>query len=591
MTLRPPIPVPARDRGSLRFLRRLPWRPTAIAAAFLASAAMATRAAVPVLDQLHPVGLQAGTTRDVTAVGKFEPWPVSAWVSGEGVRVEVLSDKGALRVVVATNAVPGPRWVRLFNAEGASAPRFLVVADGPQADEAEPNDDFRNPQVVTNLPCSLNGRLEKTGDVDSYAVDLAAGSTLVAAVEAHVLMSPVDAVLRVLDPDGRQAAWNHDDGRTFDPFLAFTATRPGRHVVQVFGFAYPADSDIRFTGNAKCTYRLHLTTGPALSHVTPLGVRRGARTRLTPSGWNLGTEGAKAVEFDGAVLAEGVDRNAWRPDGFHRPFELAVGDGPEGVEIEPNNTQAEAQPMSVPGAVTGDLNPTEDVDRFRFAARKGQRYAIAVRAAGFGFPLDSWLQLEAPDGRNLVRKDDVAGSDPRIEWTAAADETLTVVVGNLLHRGGTNLLYRLSVEPDAPHIEATVADHAFTLAAGATNELKVSLRRLGGHEGPVRLVAEGLPQGVSLGKAEAGAKDSEILARLVASTNAAAFQGPVRLRVEPEGTAKPTAVAVRHELVSSGENNGVPQGFRRLVVESVEALWLTVTVPKAESDGKTPPKP
>lgn len=563
----------------------------AFAAAFLASAAMAARAAAPVLDQLHPVALQAGTTRDVAAVGKFDPWPVSAWVSGDGVRVELLSDKGSLRVVVATNAVPGPRLVRLFNAEGASAPRFLVVADEPQADEAEPNDDFRSPQVVTNLPASLNGRLEKTGDVDSYAVDLAAGATLVAAVEAHVLMSPVDAVLRVLDPDGRQAAWNHDDGRTFDPFLAFTANRPGRHVVQVFGFAYPAESDIRFTGNAKCTYRLHLTTGPALSHTTPLGVRRGGRTGLTPAGWNLGVDGAKPVEFDGSGLEDGVDRLPWRPKGFRLPFELAVGDGPEEVEAEPNGTRSEARTLPVPAAVTGDLSRADDEDRYRFAAKKGERYAISVRSAGFGFPLDSWLRLEGPDGRNLVRKDDDAGSDPRIEWTAAADETLTAVVGNLLHRGGTNLLYRLEIRKDVPRLEATVAEHAFTIAAGATNEVKVSLRRHGGHEGPVRLIAEGLPPGVTLGKAEWGAKDAEVVARLVASTNAAAFQGPVRLRTETEEPSKPATVPVRHELVSSGENNGVPQGFRRLRIEALEALWLTVTAPKAESEPKSEKKP
>ena len=33
------------------------------------------------------------------------------------------------------------------------------------------------------------------------------------------------------------------------------------------------------------------------------------------------------------------------------------------------------------------------------------------------------------------------------------------------------------------------------------------------------------------------------------------------------------------ELISAGENNGVPQGYKKLVRESIAQLWLTVTPP------------
>ena len=80
---------------------------------------------------------------------------------------------------------------------------------------------------------SINGRLEKGGDVDSYAVWLEAGQTAVAEVDAYVLASPLDAVLRVVDDQGRQLALNHDDGRTLrirfwplrPPPLAFMSSR------------------------------------------------------------------------------------------------------------------------------------------------------------------------------------------------------------------------------------------------------------------------------------------------------------------------------------------------------------------------------
>src|SRR6185503_6408822 len=106
----------------------------------------------------------------------------------------------------------------------------------------------------------------KTGDVDSYAVTLESGQTLIAALDAYTLASPVDAVLRVVDARGVQMALDHDHGRTLDPFLVWTATAAGTYVLQVFGFAYPPASEIRFTGGNSCVYRLHLSRGPCLHY-------------------------------------------------------------------------------------------------------------------------------------------------------------------------------------------------------------------------------------------------------------------------------------------------------------------------------------
>lgn len=543
--------------------------------------------AVPVLEQLHPPAIQAGTAREITAVGKFDPWPAATWVSGDGLRVEALEEKGRLRVTVATNAVPGPRLLRFFNGEGASAPRFLLVGGDPQTDELEPNDDFRNPQVLATLPASVNGRLEKNGDVDVLAVELAAGQTLVAAVEAHVWMSPVDAVLRLVGPDGSQAAWNHDDGRTLDPFLAFTAPRSGRYGVQVFGFPHPADSDIRFTGNARCVYRLLLTTGPAISHAWPLGIRRGVTNRVRIDGWNLPNTMPRELVVDGAAVAAAVGRTEWRPPGFHLPFELAVGDGEEEIESEPNDLAASAGHLRIPGAVTGDLNAKGDHDRFRFEAKKGERLRLAVKAAALGFPLDAWLAVEGPDGKELVRQDDSVGSDPAIEWTAPSDGAFVAVAGSLLQKGGDSLRYRIEATRSRPGFKATVTEDVFSIAPGATNGIKVALTRSGGFEAPIRLTAEGLPPGIHAAAAEAGPKESEAVLRLVAAADANPTNGTFRIVLA--GGDPELRVAALHELVSSGENNGVPQGFRRLKIEAVEDLWLTVTQPPPAKDASKKP--
>ena len=543
---------------------------------------LSVSAAVPTLDHLFPAAVQAGTTRRVAGVGKWDPWPPRVWVGGEGLRVEPTSESGTFEVVAATNAVPGPRFVRVFNDDGTSAPRFLIVSGTPQTDEVEPNDALGKAQPVGALPASIQGRLGKSGDVDSFAVTVAAGQTLVAAVEAHTLMSPVDAVLRLVDARGVTLALNHDDGRTLDPFLAWTAPVAGTCVVQVFGFAHPADSDIRFTGNPKCVYRLHLTTGPALRQVRPLGVQRGAVTPLAFVGWNLGGGPPPAFPFDAVGLGGGLSRVVLQPPGFAIPFELAVGEGPELPESEPNDLASTARALPVPGAVTGDLSLAGDEDRYSFPVKKGDRLSLEVKAASLGFPLDAWLKVEDPAGKELARNDDADGADPRLDWTAPADGSFVAAVGNLLHRGGEDLLYRLEVRRAVPSVKASVVENAFTVASGATHEIKVSLQRRFGFESRVTLAAVDLPEGVTALPVEVGPKESEGVLKLVAAAGAKAFGGPFRIRVGGEGVAPESWVGM--ELVTSGENNGVPQGFRRLVLESIDRLWLTVTVPPKKAE-------
>jgi hypothetical protein len=254
-------------------------------------------------------------------------------------------------VEIATNASDGPHLIRVFNEQGASAPRFLIVTREPQAVEREPNDDYSKPQRVDHLPVSLNGRLDKSGDVDSFAVTLEAGQTLIASIEAYTLASPVDAVLRLVDSRGVQVALNHDDGRTLDPFLAWTAKTAGTYVLQVFGFAYPATSDVNFTGGAACVYRLHLSRGPYLGYTLPLGVQRGKRTTLRLFGWNLASDLGREFEFDGSSLSADQRQAVLQVPGIENALTLPAVDGVESIEKEPNDSASEATQLDLPVAV------------------------------------------------------------------------------------------------------------------------------------------------------------------------------------------------------------------------------------------------
>ncbi len=543
------------------------------------------QAAVPVLDHVFPAAIQIGTTQLVTLVGKFDPWPTRLDLDIPGVSWEPTTNSGVIRVRVAPEAPAGPRVIRAFSPEGVSEPRFLILSQRPQQAEVEPNDAVPSAQVLAGLPAEVNGRLEKNGDVDSYSVDLRAGQTLMARLEAYTLQSPLDPVLKLLDARGVQVAWNHDEVRSLDPILAWRVETSGTYVLQVFGFAYPADSDLRFSGSPKGVYRLHVSTDPVARHAWPLGVSRAVDTRVSWGDWGVSSVSSEAIEVLASAIAPGAISHSLRIPHREVPLELSVGEGKEWVESEPNDAATTAQALGIPSAVSGDLDRPGDEDRYRLSCQKGEPLRLEVQAAGLGFPLDAWLRIEDASGKELARNDDTGGSDPVLDWTSPETAEYRVVVGNLLQRGGRDQRYRLSIQRPKPLWSASMAEAAWSLEPGKTNESKVTLTRRYGADQRLTVSVRGLPSGVRVDPVEVSEKANAATLRWIAATNAAPFSGPVSIDVS---SSSPAAVQeARFSLVSAGENNGVPQGFRRLVVESISRLWLTVLrAPSVPADKK-----
>jgi hypothetical protein len=569
-----------------RRCRRSPGLLRLTLAAGIGLGAGAAFAAVPQLDHVFPVAIPSGATNSVpvTLVGKHDPWPPLFWTDHPELVLKAGTNANAVEVLVGPAVPPGPHLIRTFNSEGASAPRFLIVTPQPPVAEAEPNDHFGRPQVLTALPAEVNGRLEKSGDVDSYAVTVRPGHTLVVQVEALVLQSPVDAVLRVVDPRGVEVAFNHDDGRTLDPALTFTPATGGTYVVQVFGFPHPANSDIQFTGNAKCVYRLHVTDGPWLSHTLPFGLTRGTTNRPVAQGWNLPAPlpALNLTPFDPARPTV----TATLADGTHA-WDVPLGDGPEVLELEPNDASAQAQSLPIPGAVTGTVERDPDVDRYSVEVPADGAWELEIQSASLGFPLEARLRIEDSAGKVVAQADSGALGDPTLLWKPPAAGRYGVVVDSVIHRGGPRHLYRLAIRRPQPGFVATLPDSGLVLEPGHTNELKVSVTRQHGltNSLPVRWV--GLPPGVNSPAVEVPASAKEAVLKLVTETNAPPFQGLVRLEVVgPSGVQRAT-----FPLISGGENNGVPQGFKHLVIEQVDHLWLTVKPATNAAPVPPPAKP
>jgi len=500
-------------------------------AVFIAVCGLVASAAEPTLTHIFPAAGTRGTNVTVRPSGKFAPWPVQAWVDAPGIVFKALPKAGEFDVEIAPDAAPGPHLIRLFNGEGASAPRFFIVSAAPETLEAEPNDDFKKPQKIAALPTTISGQLGKAGDVDSFAVSLKKGETLTARVEAYVLGSTFDGMLRLVDESGTQLAFNHDDGRTPDPRLTWTATSDGTFTVQLMGFAYPANSAVGFTGGEGCIYRLHLTTKPQPRISLP---------SHDPS--------------RGAAIAE----------------------------QEPNDTGSNAQAINFPCSIPGVIEKAGDQDRFAFTAVKAMAYELKLFGARAGSPLDAWLKIENKDGKELAHNDDAEGSrDPQLTWTAPGDGVFVAAIGDLTHRGGRDYIYRLTISEAKPSVNATAASHSVVVTAGKTSEIKATVKRVNGLKLKLQLTAKNLPEGLSAADVDVPDKGGEVTLKITATDTATAASQPFQLVVRESESG--TEHVVPYFMTTSGENNGVPQGYTELVINSTDQLWLTVI--------GAPPKP
>src|SRR4029077_13946790 len=121
--------------------------------------------------------------------------------------------------------------------------------------EKEPNDKLENAQKIETLPTVLNGRLEKNGDVDSFAISVEPGQWINASLDGYGIGSPMDPSLHLFDSNHVRVAFNHD-ARNIDPAIAFNSAAGGTYILQLVAFAHPPQANVSFTGSPACVYRL-----------------------------------------------------------------------------------------------------------------------------------------------------------------------------------------------------------------------------------------------------------------------------------------------------------------------------------------------
>lgn len=133
--------------------------------------------ALPYLETIFPLGGRRGTENTIAVTGAN------------------LGTVASIQVSIGTETPPGEQSLRVQTPSGL-ATNILPFAIGNWMEmlEIEPNNTAGNANVVTT-PITLNGKIDKPGDVDRFSFEIEEPQLLVFEVEALKLSSKLDALL------------------------------------------------------------------------------------------------------------------------------------------------------------------------------------------------------------------------------------------------------------------------------------------------------------------------------------------------------------------------------------------------------------
>ena len=503
------------------------------------------------LDRFFPPVVTQGATTSVKAEGKFPSWPCEFHCDRSDIKITAEKDSGSLSVTVEPHALAGVVWVRATDQSSASSQIPIQITSLGVSSEKEPNNNAAEANQV-DLPTIVASRLEKSRDLDQFQFALQANQTLVATLIAHqVFRAPMDAVLQLVDLEGNIIAQS-DDTRGLDPQIVYTSAANEELVLRVFAFPETPNSTVGFAGAATFVYQLCLTSGPFVDHALPLvhpRVDRSVNTqvhginlpeKIDPRSIRHGT-----TEMVTSSLA-GTPGSQWHPTEFE-----------DCVVLHHSDENSPATIKTLPSLFSGHFHRPGQVHRLVFEAKKGTKYRLQVHSEKFGLLVDSRLRLtNAEDGVELASNDDKVRReyDAGLDYSAKADAKVQVEVSDVVDGYGPRHAYTLALSEVRPTVDLSVAEDHFAVKPSGTVEIPVSINRRDGFSQRIQVVAERLPEGVSLAPVVSepkGDSAKSVKLKLVATAKTSAFQGPIRLVGKPiDADENPTdqPVAVRFGL-------------------------------------------
>lgn len=472
----------------------------------LALATGTAGAQTPAINSVTPSAVAPGQTAELTIHGASLDKAATFWtnVPAASELVRATNETATVRLTVPATVPVGVGALRVATPGGASNLQFFMVDDLPTVAERAGNASPGGAQGLA-APVAVEGACEPLAH-DYYRIAGKRGRRVSIEVVAARLGSQLDPVLRLLDASGRELAWADDTaGAGGDCRLAHTFAADGEYLIEL--------RDVNYDGGSAYRYRLRIGDFPLPVVPFPLGGKRGTVGAFMPLG-DRGDGAPVAL----AAIAPGAQRTpvSWRGAGGSGFAGVIAGDLDETVEAEPNDVPASATPLAVPTAVSGRFESAGDVDVYRLALRKGERWSFRARSRSLGSPCDPVLQLLRPGGAKVAESKVEGAADAALDATAPEEGVYLLRVRELTGAAGPALGYRIEAEPYRPGFLLSVDADKVDARARGEFELKVTASRRD-YGGPIALAVEGLePAALSGATMPAGKQEATLKVKLPA---------------------------------------------------------------------------
>jgi len=440
-----------------------------------------------------PMGGTVGTQVEVTITG--ENLDDADELSFSDPRVTATRKLDAAGLPVPNQyvvAIPVDCPVGLYEARvrtrlGVSSSRVFSVGTLPEVLQKAGNTSLATAmELPLNSLCNavMSGR-----SADFYVFEGRQGQRVLVDCASRGIDSKLEAVLVIADAAGRDLVVERRSG-----VLDYIVPVDGKYIVKVH--------ELTYQGGPAFFYRLALRELAA----DAIAVRQPATRK--------------------------VSAFSWPPVGLPELAALA--------EVEPNNSRTQSQKITLPCDIAGSFALAADVDMFEFEAKQGEVWWVEVASERLGLSTDPSILVQHAAGTGGAEQlTDVAEltdipSPVKVSSNGYAydgppyDAGSPDIIGKVeikadgLHRlqitdlfGGTRTdprnIYRLVIRKAAPdfavvawaqHMELRNGDRnalskPIALRGGGTMALEVVVVRRDGFDGPIELVMEGLPEGVT----------------------------------------------------------------------------------------------
>ena len=179
--------------------------------------------------------------------------------------------------------------------------------------------------------------------------------------------------------------------------------------------------------------------------------------------------------------------------------QIVIGDEPELMEAEPNNTREQAQSLTIPCVLNGKLQQAEDVDFYKFKVEAGQQVTFTMNCARLQDKIhdiaphaDPLIILSDQTGRELSRNDDYYRADPLLNYKFEKAGEYLIQVRDVNYQGNPHWAYRLNVT-SRPFVTSLIP---CAFRVGMNQEVKVEGFGLGGSSTAKVDVPANIPPGI-----------------------------------------------------------------------------------------------